>query len=104
MAVSVRASAAKAAVKPARKVQSLKSIAQTAAVSVASLALTMAAHADATVKLGSDNGSLAFEPSSVTIKAGGEFIPSDCIDRDVVTGSTSYLNEPNLLSSGTRIC
>ena len=95
MAVSVRASAAKAAVKPARKVQSLKSIAQTAAVSVASLALTMAAHADATVKLGSDNGSLAFEPSSVTIKAGGEFIPSVRTDMDFATGISSSPIEPS---------
>eukprot|EP00798_Chlamydomonas_sp_ICE-L_P008040 gene8040-1274_t len=45
-------------------------IAQVAGVAISSLALTMAAHADATVKLGSDNGSLAFEPSTTTIKAG----------------------------------
>ena len=84
MAVSIRASAAKAAVRPARKVQvqaSLKSIAQAAAVSVASLAVTMAAHADGSVKLGSDNGSLVFEPSTVTIKAGGAVPPLRCCPR-----------------------
>jgi plastocyanin len=41
-----------------------------AAASVAGLALTLAAHADTTVKLGADSGALVFDPASVTIKAG----------------------------------
>jgi len=39
-------------------------------VAVSSLALALAANADATVKLGADSGALEFVPSSVTIKAG----------------------------------
>ena len=41
-----------------------------AAAGVAGLALTLAAHADATVNLGADSGALVFDPASVTIKAG----------------------------------
>jgi len=41
-----------------------------AATAVAGLALTLAANADATVKLGADSGALVFDPASVTIKAG----------------------------------
>lgn len=46
-----------------------KKIAQAATVGVASLALTLGAHA-ATVKLGSDSGALVFEPSAVTVSKG----------------------------------
>jgi len=53
-----------------RPVASLAKVAQAAAVGVASLALTLAAHADGAVKLGSDSGALAFDPATVTIKAG----------------------------------
>ena len=45
------------------------SAAKGAAAAVATLGLALSAHA-ADVKLGSDNGSLVFEPASVTIKAG----------------------------------
>ncbi|KAI8475902.1 MAG: plastocyanin/azurin family-domain-containing protein [Monoraphidium minutum] len=45
-------------------------VAMTAGVSVASLALTLSAHADATVKLGADSGALVFEPATVTVGAG----------------------------------
>jgi plastocyanin len=48
----------------------VQKVAQAAAVGVCSLALTFAAHADATVKLGADGGALVFSPDSVTIKAG----------------------------------
>lgn len=47
-----------------------KQLAQSAAVGLASLALTGSAFAGANVKLGADNGSLVFEPSSVTISKG----------------------------------
>jgi len=45
-------------------------IARGVATGVAGLALTLAAHADATIKLGADSGALVFDPSSVSIKAG----------------------------------
>ncbi len=45
-------------------------VASVAGVSVASLAVTLAAHANVTVKLGADSGALVFEPATVTIKAG----------------------------------
>jgi len=45
------------------------SAARGAAAAIATLGLALSAHA-ADVKLGSDNGSLVFEPSAVTIKAG----------------------------------
>ena len=47
----------------------LFSAAKGAAAAVATLGLALSAHA-ADIKLGSDNGSLAFEPAAVTIKAG----------------------------------
>ena len=47
----------------------LFSAAKGAAAAVATLGLALSAHA-ADVKLGSDNGSLVFEPAAVTIKAG----------------------------------
>eukprot|EP00798_Chlamydomonas_sp_ICE-L_P002440 gene2440-8764_t len=66
--------ATRACARPVRAQASMKAnvtkIAQVAGVAISSLALTLAAHADATVKLGSDNGSLIFEPSTTTIKAG----------------------------------
>ncbi|KAF5835493.1 plastocyanin/azurin family-domain-containing protein [Dunaliella salina] len=58
---------------PSRQVQTAampQKVAQVAGVALSSLALTMSAHADAVVKAGADSGALAFEPSSVTIKAG----------------------------------
>lgn len=71
---TLRASAAVKAVRVAPKtvkpVASLQKAAQVAGVSIASLALTFAAHADVTVKLGADSGALAFEPSTVTVSAG----------------------------------
>ena len=48
---------------------STRSAARGAAAAIATLGLALSAHA-ADVKLGSDNGSLVFEPSAVTIKAG----------------------------------
>lgn len=48
----------------------LQKIAQFAGVAVSSLALTLAAHADTTVKAGADSGALVFEPATVTIKSG----------------------------------
>ncbi|GAX81782.1 hypothetical protein CEUSTIGMA_g9210.t1 [Chlamydomonas eustigma] len=75
---AIRASASVKAVKVSRSAvrpqasmkATVQKVAQVAGVAVSSLALTLAAHANATVKLGADNGSLVFEPSSVTIKAG----------------------------------
>ncbi len=62
------------AVRPAARTvkatASLQKVAQVAGVAVSSLALTLAAHADATVKLGADSGALVFEPATVTIKSG----------------------------------
>lgn len=56
-----------------RPVASLKAavsrVASVAGVSIASLAVTLSAHA-VTVKLGADSGALAFVPETVTIKAG----------------------------------
>jgi plastocyanin len=43
---------------------------QVAGVAVSSLALSLAAHADVTIKLGADSGALVFEPSTVTVSAG----------------------------------
>jgi plastocyanin len=54
----------------ARPVAKLNKIAQVAGVAVSSLALTLAAHADVTVKLGADSGALVFDPATVTIKSG----------------------------------
>ncbi|KIZ00519.1 Plastocyanin [Monoraphidium neglectum] len=63
--------AARTAVKPAQGLRmAVQRVATTAGVSVASLALAMAASADATVKLGADNGALVFEPSTVTVSSG----------------------------------
>lgn len=72
MAVCVRASAVKPTVAKSsvRKAPVVQKIAQAAAIGVSSLALALSAHASATVKLGADNGALAFEPATVTIKAG----------------------------------
>lgn len=71
---TIRASARTSAVRPAArtvKVQaSLNKVAQVAGVAVSSLALTLAAHADVTVKLGADSGALEFVPKAVTIKSG----------------------------------
>ena len=47
-----------------------KKVAQAATVGVASLALAFGANAAGAVKLGSDTGSLVFEPSAVTISKG----------------------------------
>lgn len=52
------------------KLSKKNSFVKGAAASVAGLALTLAAHADTTVKLGADTGALVFDPASVTIKAG----------------------------------
>jgi plastocyanin len=54
----------------AKPVAKLNKIAQVAGVAVSSLALTLAAHADVTVKLGADSGALVFDPATVTIKSG----------------------------------
>eukprot|EP00195_Chlamydomonas_chlamydogama_P005424 CAMPEP_0202892998 /NCGR_PEP_ID=MMETSP1392-20130828/2648_1 /ASSEMBLY_ACC=CAM_ASM_000868 /TAXON_ID=225041 /ORGANISM="Chlamydomonas chlamydogama, Strain SAG 11-48b" /LENGTH=150 /DNA_ID=CAMNT_0049577169 /DNA_START=61 /DNA_END=513 /DNA_ORIENTATION=- len=75
---TIRASAAPKAVRASRQAvkpqASLKAtvskVAQVAGVAASSLALTLAAHADVTVKLGSDTGALVFEPATVTVKAG----------------------------------
>mmetsp|Transcript_32687 Transcript_32687/g.32407 ORF Transcript_32687/g.32407 Transcript_32687/m.32407 type:complete len:148 (+) Transcript_32687:20-463(+) len=72
---TIRASAARAgAVRPAARVAqpqaSLQKVAQVAGVAVSSFALTLAAHADVTVKLGADSGALVFEPATVTVKSG----------------------------------
>ncbi|KAJ9505675.1 hypothetical protein QJQ45_028098, partial [Haematococcus lacustris] len=64
VSVNVRASAKPTVSKPMAK------LAQLAGVAVSSLALTLAAHADANVKLGSSTGALVFEPETVTISAG----------------------------------
>ncbi|PNW85356.1 hypothetical protein CHLRE_03g182551v5 [Chlamydomonas reinhardtii] len=72
MKATLRAPASRASA--VRPVASLKAAAQrvasVAGVSVASLALTLAAHADATVKLGADSGALEFVPKTLTIKSG----------------------------------
>lgn len=74
---TIRASAART-VRPASRMvkaqASLQKVAQVAGVAVSSLALTLAAHADATVKLGSDTGALVFEPATVTIKSGDSVV------------------------------
>jgi len=63
--------ASRQAVKPQASMKvAVQKVAQAAGVAVASVALAFSAHADATVKLGSDTGALAFEPSTVTIKSG----------------------------------
>jgi plastocyanin len=49
--------------------QEVARFAKAAGVAVSTLALTLSANA-ATVKLGADGGSLVFDPSTVTIKAG----------------------------------
>ncbi|GBF99945.1 chloroplast precursor [Raphidocelis subcapitata] len=72
--MALRATMSKPAVAKTTKASGLRvavqRVATTAGVSVASLALALAASADATVKLGSDSGALVFEPSSVTVKSG----------------------------------
>jgi plastocyanin len=68
----MRAHASRAsAVKPVASLKAAATrVASVAGVSVASLALTLAAHADATVKLGADSGALEFVPKTLTIKSG----------------------------------
>ena len=61
---AVRMSVRAQAIRPVQK------IAQLAVTGVASFAVALAAHADATVKLGADTGALVFDPATVTIKAG----------------------------------
>ncbi len=72
--IAVRSSATVRAARPARtqvRAQaSLQKMAQVAGVAVSSMALAMAAHADATVKLGADSGALVFEPATLTVKSG----------------------------------
>mmetsp|Transcript_12247 Transcript_12247/g.33436 ORF Transcript_12247/g.33436 Transcript_12247/m.33436 type:complete len:148 (-) Transcript_12247:261-704(-) len=67
---AVRAQVARPAARQVKTAAMPQKVAQVAGVALSSLALTMSAHADAIVKAGSDSGALAFEPSSVTIKAG----------------------------------
>ncbi|GIL42915.1 hypothetical protein Vafri_742 [Volvox africanus] len=71
MKATLRAPASRAgAVRPVASLKSAVSrVASVAGVSIASLAVTLSAHA-ATVKLGADSGALAFEPSTLTVKSG----------------------------------
>ena len=80
-----------------------------AGISAATLALTLSANA-ATVKLGTDSGGLAFDPSTVTIKAGESvewvnnagFPHNIVFDEDAIPGGVNaealshedYLNAP----------
>lgn len=58
-----RSTVSRASVKP--QAFSLQKAAQTAGMVAASLAITLAAHADTTVLLGSSSGALVFEPSTI---------------------------------------
>ncbi|GIL99538.1 hypothetical protein Vretimale_4681 [Volvox reticuliferus] len=72
MKATLRAPASRAgAVRPVASLKSAVSrVASVAGVSIASLAVTLSAHANVTVKLGADSGALAFVPATVTVKAG----------------------------------
>lgn len=74
MAVCVRASASKAAVRasaPKAPKASVQRFAQGFAVAGASLALAFSAHADATVKLGADSGAYACELRAAILRRTG---------------------------------
>lgn len=123
MKATLRAPASRASA--VRPVASLKAAAQrvasVAGVSVASLALTLAAHADATVKLGADSGALEFVPKTLTIKSGetvnfvnnAGFPHNIVFDEDAIPVSLSWVHGFNwpgrsrsLVGSGcaNRIC
>jgi plastocyanin len=70
MVLAMRTSSSRVAIKAQASMKPIQRIAQFAGVAVSTLALTMAAHADATVKAGADSGALVFEPATVTIKSG----------------------------------
>ncbi|MEW5303028.1 MAG: hypothetical protein WDW38_001344 [Sanguina aurantia] len=71
MRMSRSAAVSRVAVRPQASLKAtVQKVAQFAGVSIASLAMTFAAHADATILLGSSTGGLVFEPATLTIKSG----------------------------------
>jgi plastocyanin len=95
-------------VAPRAALPSFKRIAQTAGVSVATLAVAFSANA-ANIKMGGDGGELAFIPASVTVKSGESvtftnnagFPHNIVFDEDAVPAGVdvSKLNHEDLLNA-----
>ena len=69
-AMNVRASSVKNVVKQPARATPAKQQAVGASIAAMTLAVSMGAANAATIKLGGDNGELAFVPNSITVKSG----------------------------------
>jgi plastocyanin len=115
--MNVRASSVKNVVKQPARATPAKQQAVGASIAAMTLAVSMGAANAATIKLGGDNGELAFVPNSITVKSGEKIdfvnnagFPHNVVfDEDGIPGGVSadaishedYLNAPGQTVSNT---